>query len=137
VLPSGEVLKEIDLQAKIDTVFPSVDLLNIEQHSVFKQDGKWRIDFLTHRNKSILFELLEIDSVACIVEDDEIAYREADYEARVGMEIPAKFNYGFKSLRQSQYGSKPFLVPNRAYSSELGLDMSLVKSENYSTFEFL
>lgn len=137
VLPSGEVLRERDLQAKIDTVFPSVDLLNIEQHSVFKQDGKWRIDFLTHRNKSILFELLEIDSIACIVEDDEIAYRDADYEARMGMEIPAKFNYGFKSLRQSLFGNKPFIVPNLAYSSELGLDMSLVKSENYSTFEFL
>lgn len=137
VLPSGEVLRERDLQAKIDMVFPSVDLLNIEQHSVFKQDGKWRIDFLTHRNKSILFELLEIDSIACIVEDDEIAYRDADYEARMGMEIPAKFNYGFKSLRPSLFGNKPFIVPNRAYSSELGLDMSLVKSENYSTFEFL
>lgn len=137
VLPTGEVLRERDLQAKIDAVFPFVDLMDIEQHSVFKQDGKWRIDFLTHRNKSILFDLLEIDSIACIVEDDEVAYRDADYETRMGMEIPARFNYGYRKLRQLQLGNSPFIVPNRAYSSDLGLDSSLVKPENYSKFEFL
>ena len=137
VLPTGEVLRERDLQAKIDTVFPSIDLLNIEERSVFKQDGKWRIDFLTHRNKPILFDLLEIDSIACIVEDDEVAYRDADYETRMGMEIPARFNYGYRKLRQLQLGNSPFIVPNCAYSNDLGLDASLVKPEYYSKFEFL
>ncbi|SDC62422.1 CRISPR-associated helicase/endonuclease Cas3 [Williamwhitmania taraxaci] len=137
VLATNEILKERGLQEKIDTVFPNIDVLNIEQHSVFKQDGKWQIDFLTHRNKSILFELLEIDSVACITEDDEISYRESDYDTRVGMEIPAKFNYSFKMLRQSIYGSRPFIVPSSAYSHELGLNMLMLKPEFYTTFEFL
>ncbi len=70
VLPDDEVLAERNLQEKIDAVFPEVNVMNIEQHSIFKSNGDVIINKLTHRSKSYLLELLEIDSVSCIAEND-------------------------------------------------------------------
>lgn len=70
VLPDDEILHERDLQEKIDAVFPEVNVLDIETHSIFKKDGSMVIDFLTHRPRSYLLELLEIDSVSCITDED-------------------------------------------------------------------
>jgi len=91
ILPNGEVLKERELQEKIDYVFPVIDLMNIEEHSIFKSDGRIAIDKLTHRNKSILFELLDIDSVTCITEEDQAKYQASYFEERMELEIPVKY----------------------------------------------
>lgn len=130
VLPNGEILKERYLQEKIDQVFPSIDFLNIEEHSIFKSDGSIRIDCLTHRSKSILFELLEIDSVSCIKESDEDAYNTSFYEDRLNMEIPVRY-HNVKDMRQSLKGNKPFIVPDKAYDYELGLDVAQISESNY------
>lgn len=130
VLPNGEVLKEQNLQAKIDQVFPEIDFLNIEEHSIFKADGSIRIDQLTHRNKSILFELLDIDSVSCITEGDEELYTNSFYEERLNMEIPIRY-FSVKDMKQLQVGTRPFIIPEKAYSYELGLDIKLIKQSNF------
>ncbi|GAG83900.1 unnamed protein product, partial [marine sediment metagenome] len=77
ILSENKTLHEKELQAKIDEVFPEIDFMNIEQHAIFKESGNWVIDKLTHRSKSILFEMLDIDSVACICEEDEEKYSES------------------------------------------------------------
>jgi len=130
-LPDGEVLFEKDLQKKIDGVFSEVDFLNIEEHAVFKFDGKITIDKLTHRSKSILFELLEIDSVSCICENDENEYEFADYEKRLEMEIPVRY-FSVNKMRQSKKGNKPFIIPDSAYSPEIGLEVEKIKEKNFS-----
>ena len=130
VLPDGEVLKERCLQEKIDEVFPEIDFMNIEEHAVFKADGSIRIDLLTHRSKSILFELLDIDSVSCITEGDEDAYNDSYFEARLGMEIPVRY-FSVREMRQSQKGNRPFIVPDKAYSFESGLDIKLIRESNF------
>ncbi|MCD6566857.1 MAG: CRISPR-associated helicase Cas3', partial [Bacteroidales bacterium] len=103
VLPNDEVLHERDLQEKIDAVFPEVDVMNIEQHSIFKSNGDVIINKLTHRPKSYLLELLEIDSVSCITEDDIENYTQAKFEERMMMEIPARY-WSVKNFAQSLYG---------------------------------
>jgi CRISPR-associated endonuclease/helicase Cas3 len=130
VLPDGEVLKERHLQEKIDRVFPEIDFMNIEEHSIFKTNGTIRIDKLTHRAKSILFELLDIDSVSCITEGDEDAYNNAFYEDRMNMEIPVRY-FNVRKMRQSQYGNRPFIIPDKAYNNELGLDTTLINESNF------
>lgn len=130
VLPNGEILKERSLQEKIDQVFPQIDFLNIEEHAIFKVDGSIRIDQLTHRNKSILFELLEIDSVSCITEGDEELYTNSFYEDRLNMEIPIRY-FSVKEMRQLQLGNRPFIIPDQAYNFELGLDIKLIKQSNF------
>jgi len=126
-LPDGELLGEIELQEKIDIVFPEIDLMSIEIHSVFNNNEIWTIDKLTHRKKSILFELLEIDSVACIIESDVEEYMEANFEKRMMMEIPSRYWLvkNFESLKG--YGSDPFIVPNSLYSQEVGFDVEKLK----------
>lgn len=130
VLPEGEVLEEKELQGKIDEVFPSIDFLNIEEHAVFKEDGSVRIDKLTHRSKSFLFEMLEIDSVSCITEGDEELYNQALFEERLNMEIPIRY-YSVMKMRQCPKGSRPFIIPDKAYSQDMGLEVRLINESNF------
>ena len=131
VLPNNEVLHERSLQEKIDAVFTEIDFLKIEQHAVFKENGTWSIDMLTHNPKAILLDLLEIDSVACICEADEAAYLEADYEERMQYEINTRY-YVVKDLRQLNVGSNPFIIPDISYSRETGFDTSKAKDSHFN-----
>ena len=136
-LPNGELLKETELQAKIDSVFTEIDFLKIESHSVFKECGKWSIAPLTHNSKALLLDLLEIDSVNCICEANEEAYKEAKYEERVKMTLSTRF-WVVKNLRQLDYGSRPFIIPNKSYNSEIGFQQDFAKPEYYDTsYSFL
>jgi len=133
ILPNGEVLKESSLQELIDKVYPVVEVININLDAVFA-DRKWRLRELWHLPKSALLEKLDIDSVACITEQDRDTYRNADSEGRISMEIPVSFNsIRWKNLDQLPIGSNPFVVPDSSYSSEKGLDFSRVNVENYDT----
>ncbi|MBO8092123.1 MAG: CRISPR-associated helicase Cas3' [Prosthecochloris sp.] len=139
VLPNGEVLEEKSLQEKIDHVFTEIDFLAIEEHSVFKETGKWSIDKLTHNSKAMLLDLLDIDSVSCILEGDKETYMQANYEERYKMEIHTRY-YVVKDLRQlkDEYSSSPFIIPDKAYSKDLGLIEDLAKPENYNVeYSFL
>ncbi len=129
VLSEGEVFQERDLQFKIDQVFPTIDFLNIEEHAVFKSDGSISIDQLTHRNKSFLFELLNIDSVSCICEGDQKVYKISDLKTQLELEIPVRY-FCVSKMNQSKKGNKPFIIPNKSYTYENGLDASLIKEEN-------
>lgn len=136
VLPDGgALLRETELQSLIDQVYPTVDKLDIDLDAVFV-NGKWRLKELWHLPKSALIEKLDIDSVVCITqEDDETGkYREADKEGRILMEIPVRYNsLRWKNLKQLSVGSRPFIIPDMAYSSEKGLDFAKVGTENYDT----
>ncbi len=126
LLPDGDVLKERDLQEKIDKVFTNIDFLNIEEHAVFKSDGRCSINLLTHRRKSFLFELLEIDSVSCVCESDKIEYEKSNFERRLELEIPVQYKK-VQHLIQSEKGNKPFIIPDKAYTKRIGLITSLLK----------
>ncbi len=130
VLPDSDVIRERHLLDKIDQVFPEIDFMNIEEHSIFKSDGSIQIDCLTHRGKSILFELLDIDSVSCITESEEDIYNASLYEDRLNMEIPVRY-YSVKDMRQSQKGNRPFIVPDKAYDFETGLDVKRIHESSF------
>ena len=133
ILPDGEVLKESSLQRLINQVYPSVERVNIDLDAVFV-NGQWRLKELWHLPKSALLEKLDIDSVSCITEEDKDAYREANPEERIIMEIPVNYNsVRWKKLDQMQIGSNPFIVPDSAYSAEKGLNFSLINTENYDS----
>ena len=136
VLPDNEILHERDLQEKIDAVFPKVDVMDIEQHSIFKSDGRIQIDKLTHRAKSYLLKLLEIDSVSCITESDIEKYKQAKFEERMMMEIPSRY-WQMKNFAQSPYGNKPFIVPNHSYNSDSGFDIDKAKQKFNQNENFL
>ncbi|WP_209329343.1 CRISPR-associated helicase Cas3' [Lunatimonas salinarum] len=130
VLEDSQILKERDLQGKIDYVFPEIDFMDIEEHAVFKSDGRITIDRLTHRSKSILFELLEIDSVCCICEGDLEMYENTDFEKRMDLEIPVRY-FAVKGMNQAQKGNKPFIIPDKAYDFDIGLDVKKIRESNF------
>lgn len=131
VLEDGKILKETDLQRKIDKVFTEIDFMKIEEHSIFKSDGGFSLGKLTHRGKAILLELLDIDSVSCVLESDVDEYENGDFESRLNLEIPVAY-WTVGKMNQSQKGNKPFIIPEKAYDSEIGLDTSKIKEEKFN-----
>jgi CRISPR-associated endonuclease/helicase Cas3 len=129
-LPNGTLLKERDLQSKIDLVYPSIDFTDIEEHAVFKEDGRTTIERLKHRPKSYLFDLLEIDSVSCICEGDINSYSNLHFEDRLQLEIPVHFSYVLK-MDQLKVGNKPFIIPDKAYDPDLGLHVKEILEKNF------
>ena len=64
----------------------------------------------------------EHGSVACICESDCMVYEQGNSEKRLELEIPVSFrSIRSKGLRQLAVGVHPFVIPDRAYSEELGL----------------
>lgn len=137
-LPNGNLMKEREAQSMIDTVYLSIEFVNIDLNAVFK-DGNWMIKELWHNSKSALLETLDIDSVACIDEADKELYDTSHYEEQAKMEIPVSYrSVGYRGLDKSANGSKPFIIPSKAYDAELGLLAEFAKPEFYDvSFRFL
>jgi len=131
-LPNGDLMKEQEVQSMIDTVYPTIEFVNIDLNAVFK-DGKWMIKELWHNSKSALLETLDIDSVACIDEADKERYETLPYEEQAKMEIPVSYrSVGYRGLDKSASGSKPFVIPSKAYDNELGFLVDFAKPEFYN-----
>lgn len=127
----GEVLQERSLQEKIDEVYPSLDLKEIDSHLIFKE-GKYNIKELTNHKRAVLVEALEIESATCILESDRERYETAHFEERSQMEIPV--NYKSISRYKSQFvqlqiGAYPFVVPQDEEAYKV-LGLQLVEHQN-------
>jgi len=130
-LPDNAPLPERDIQRLIDTVFPTVDSIEIDKEAIYV-NGHWRITKLMHHPKSVLFDKLEIDSMVCITQDDQPTYESSGYETRMGVEIPVRYHsVAHAGLDRSAIGNRPFIVPNRAYDDTLGLLAPFLKPEYY------
>jgi len=130
-LPKSELMKEKNSQKLIDLVYPSIEFVDIDLSSVFK-DGKWRIKELWHNPKSALLETLDIDSVTCIEESDRELYETAYFVEQAKLEIPVSYrSVAYNKLDKSTAGSRPFIIPSKAYDSELGFLIEFAKPEFY------
>ncbi|NCA75546.1 MAG: CRISPR-associated helicase Cas3' [Alphaproteobacteria bacterium] len=131
-LPNGNLMKERDAQTMIDSVYPSIEFVNIDLNAVFKE-GKWMIKELWHNSKSALLETLDIDSVACIDEADKDRYDTSFYEEQAKMEIPVSYrSVAYRGLDKLANGSKPFVIPSKAYDKDLGFLVDFAKPEFYN-----
>lgn len=130
VLPDKTVLHERELQQKIDSVFTDIDFLKIEEHAVFKENGKWSIAPLTN-GSAWLMEILDIDSVVCIVESDVGDYMNSPFNKRMGLEIPARY-FSVRHLHRLDVGNCPFVVLDNTYDEELGFSLDLLKQNKFS-----
>lgn len=129
-LPDKAILHERELQGKIDSVFTSIDFLKIEEHAVFKENGQWSIPPLTN-GSAWLMEILDIDSVVCIVESDVGEYMNLPFNKRMGLEIPARY-FSVKHLARLEIGNCPFVIPDNTYNQELGFSLELLKEKKFS-----
>ena len=138
ILPNGELLQEKKLQEMIDQAYPEIGFIDIDLNAVFV-DGKWRIKELWHHPKSALLEILDIDSISCIEETDQALYESADHVERAALEIPVSYrSIVFNKLEQLKTGTKPFIIPSKAYDPYLGFMAEYAKPEFYDvTLRFL
>jgi CRISPR-associated endonuclease/helicase Cas3 len=137
-LPDEALMKERNAQQMIDSVYIDNKFVDINLLSAFK-DGQWQIKELWHNPKSALLETLDIDSVTCIDQADREIYENATYEEQSKMEIPVPFrSIGYAGLDKMKTGSKPFVIPSKAYDEELGFLGEYAKPEFYDvTTRFL
>ena len=122
-LPDGDVLKETSLQRLIDKVYPVVDVKPIDVHLIETETG-YRLPELCNHPKSILLEILEIDSAVVVRTSDLEVYRKAWGKERQELEIPVpvkSLRPKFKSWAQIEEGIRPFICPDECYSETLGL----------------
>ena len=54
------------------------------------------------------------------------------------MEIPVSYRFiAYKGLDQRDYGMRPYIIPDKAYSEKLGLLQDEVCLENFVKFEIM
>jgi len=125
-LPDGEVLQETEIQQKIDSVFPSLDMKEIDIHLKYK-DGQMLMKELTDNKKAVIVEALEIESATCILREDRDKYLLANWEERINMEIPISWKvlrWHKDDYEQLKVGSRPFVVPQDPLEyEEIGLKL--------------
>lgn len=138
VLPDNAVLEENKVQQMLDDVYPDTSFMNIDYSGVIFKDNQWILKKLCHCAKSALLEALNINSVSCILESDVERYKEADSSERTKMEIPMSFkSIAFSHLQVVKAGTYPFVVPDKCYTENMGLDLDYAKPEYYKQFEIL
>ncbi|HEY9259809.1 CRISPR-associated helicase Cas3' [Chitinophaga sp.] len=138
VLPDGALLKERDLQEMIDKVYPDIIFTDIDLDAVFV-NGKWRIKELWHHPNSALLDALDIDTVTCIDEADQAFYESASYAEQSKLEIPVSYRaIAFNDLNKLKVGTRPFVIPSKAYHADEGFKARYAKPEFYDvTLRFL
>lgn len=132
LLPDGELFRERDMQRRLDELYGAVPDATVKLGILAAYDeGRWRLGGLMHRAKSALLEALDIDSVSCIVEGDAEAYKYASAAEKQAMEIPVSYKaVGYNGLSQlKEWGSAPFVIPDRAYVLELGFLREFARPE--------
>ena len=137
VLPDDGILEESSLQALIDKVYPDTKFMNLDYSGVVFVDGKWAIKELCHNAKSALLEALDINSAVCIKESDKEEYLYCPTN-RTALEIPVSYkSIAYRKLEQIETGSRPYIVPDKAYDIEKGLIADYLQPEFFTSYEFL
>jgi CRISPR-associated endonuclease/helicase Cas3 len=121
----GAVLHERELQAKIDAVYPDLQISEISTHVIW--DGaRCKLRELCNNTRSVLVDALEIESSACILATDREKYlaKETPWQERVQLEIPVSWRSMRPHLNKYErlgIGALPFVIPGNQEYQELGL----------------
>ncbi len=138
VLGDGQVIEENKIQDMIDSVYPKIYITNINYTGVIFNDGRWTLQELCHNPKSALMEALDIESATCITETDRQKYEDKENNTRINLEIPVSYrSIAYRHLDQSEKGTRPYIIPDNAYSKELGLISGNLQAENYKQYEII
>lgn len=138
VLPDDGILKETEVQSMLDKVYPDEQFMNIDYSGAVFSNGQWMIKELRHNSKSALLEALDINSATCILQSEEEQYDKNESGTRNELEIPVSYrSVAYLGLRMNKYGTCPYMIPDDAYDSELGLLSDKLKDESNRTYDFL
>jgi CRISPR-associated endonuclease/helicase Cas3 len=127
----GAVLPERELQARIDAVYPALQVDNISTHVIWREGRQTQLGELMNRGRSVLVEALDIESATCILAIDRAEYvaDTTGWERRIELEIPVswrtlRFNKNRQHYERLELGTNPFVVPHPLADYErLGLQL--------------
>jgi CRISPR-associated endonuclease/helicase Cas3 len=129
-LPDNEIFHERDLQKKIDTVFPKLEVVSIDSHLVW-EGNTFLLTELCHFPSSVLMETLSIESATAIMQSDLEQYEKGNSEERISLDIPiprsSKFRK-FTNFGYSKYGTCPIIIHDELYSHVLGLEWKEIET---------
>lgn len=125
LLPDGEKLKTVETQQMIDEVYPEIVVPKISGWCRW-EDDQLKLEKLRHISEPMLLKLLEIDSATCILQQDQKAYEQAEWEERQWLEIPVnqKSLYRIENhLWKAEGGSEPYVMPDQDLYEQVGLEL--------------
>lgn len=128
-LDDGKVFQEIDLQDKLDKVYPEVHVPEKDVFFIWKGEN-FTLPELCHYSISPLLEMLKIDSKAAITYEDMEKYKNGDSEERSEIEIPVPRSIKYKKVTNYgylDYGACPLVIANELYNSEIGLQLNEIE----------
>ena len=131
VLPDGGVLREAEVQQRIDKVYPEVEIPEVGTHFIW-QNGSYRIQKLQHRPKSVLLEALNINSETCILRSEADRYAQAGWEERQRMHIPVPVSLNRFEWPRLERGNYPLCAPDEYYHPD-GLPLGLTTPSSADT----
>ena len=138
VLPDNGIMEETEVQSMLNKVYPDENFMNIDYSGAIFVNGKWMMKELRHNSKSALLETLDINSATCIVQSDEERYVRNESGTRSELEIPVSYrSVAYLGLRMNKHGTCPYVIPDEAYDSELGLLPDKLRDESNKTYDFL
>lgn len=138
VLPDGEVMRETEVQQMIDTVYPDTHFMDIDYSGTIFIDGRWTLSKLCHRDKAAFLDLLDIQSATCVTESDVETYKHGTHKEASLCEIPCSYHsIAHRNLERIDKRQHPFVVPNMAYTEDMGLLMDNISPVNYNSFEII
>lgn len=118
---SPALLEETTLSDRISNVYPAIVPDKITMHTQV-HNGRYRIRKLHHMPRSVLSELLEIDSETGVLARDLDDYKVAAWDERAEWEIPLPQHVRRHGWRRLDVGSYPVVVPDEAYDPTRGYD---------------
>lgn len=129
-LPNNEILHERDLQKKIDSVYPKLEITSIDTHLVWSKN-EFLLTELCHWPSSFLMKTLNIESATAVLHSDLEKYEKGNSEERIALEIPIPRSSRFRKFTNyghSKYGTGPIIIPDELYSKELGLEWKEIET---------
>lgn len=122
ILANIGALEEKNIQSYIDEVYPSIEVSTIKSHVLWR-NGKLMMKKLCNIKKSPLIELLEIDSITCILEKNIDEYIAGNFISRNELEISlhnsALFHLG--EMKRLNVGNNPYILEQQALYDMFGV----------------
>lgn len=124
ILEDSKLLEEKENVSKINKVNFYGGNTNINDYINYDfKTKRYKIKELTHTLTNAMENIIDTESLVCIIESDKEKYKVSNYKGQIEFEIPINYKLGIKYLSSQlkDVGSEPIVLPDDYYNEEIGL----------------